>query len=111
MRQGRVPGSTLSRDAGESLVCPGGGRRVMAGGMDRRHFLKAATLLAAASPLSAALAQDSVEAAGGIESFTENLNPVIQKARDAALAVLQPSAKDLQHGLELHADSLVFDSY
>lgn len=38
-------------------------------------------------------------------------NPKIQAARDAALAVLGPSRKDLDHGLELHAQSLVVESY
>lgn len=38
-------------------------------------------------------------------------NETIQKARQAALAVLSPSERDLRHGLELHASSVVFDSY
>ncbi|MCC6858819.1 MAG: membrane dipeptidase [Bryobacterales bacterium] len=38
-------------------------------------------------------------------------NPKIRQARDAALAALKPSAKDLEHGLELHANSLVVESY
>jgi membrane dipeptidase len=38
-------------------------------------------------------------------------NEVIQKARQAALSILSPSNRDVQHGLELHASSIVFDSY
>lgn len=38
-------------------------------------------------------------------------NPTIAKARDAALAVLKPSPAQLEHGLELHRQSLVFDAY
>lgn len=38
-------------------------------------------------------------------------NARIQTARDAALAVLKPSAKDLEHGLQLHANSLVIEPY
>jgi len=38
-------------------------------------------------------------------------NEVIEKARRAGLDVLQPSPKELEHGLELHANSLVFESY
>lgn len=38
-------------------------------------------------------------------------NDVIQKARQAALAILQPSDAEVQHGLELHSSSIVFDSY
>ncbi|MCX7887816.1 MAG: dipeptidase [Verrucomicrobiae bacterium] len=38
-------------------------------------------------------------------------NEKIQKAREVALSILKPSAKDLEHGFELHADSLVVESY
>jgi membrane dipeptidase len=38
-------------------------------------------------------------------------NQKIRAAREAALAVLKPSEKDLQHGLELHSKSLVVESY
>ncbi len=37
--------------------------------------------------------------------------PQIKASHDAALAVLKPSEKVLQHGLELHAQSLVVESY
>lgn len=39
------------------------------------------------------------------------LNKKIEKSRQAALDLLKPSRKDLEHGLELHADSLVIESY
>ena len=39
------------------------------------------------------------------------LNPKIEKARQAALDLLKPSEKDLEHGLALHAGSLVVESY
>jgi membrane dipeptidase len=38
-------------------------------------------------------------------------NQVVQNAREAALKILQPSPKQLEHGLELHRNSLVFESY
>ncbi len=38
-------------------------------------------------------------------------NEKIQAARQAALSVLNPSQKDLDHGLELHGSSVVFDAY
>jgi membrane dipeptidase len=41
----------------------------------------------------------------------ETQHPGIVKARDAALAVLKPTAAQLERGLALHARSLVFDSY
>ena len=34
-----------------------------------------------------------------------------EKNRNIALQMLKPSAKDLEHGLELHKNSLVFDAY
>jgi len=40
-----------------------------------------------------------------------NMNEQISQARDAALGLLQPSKRDLEHGLELHENSLVFESY
>lgn len=78
--------------------------------MERRQFIQQAAPLtaAAAAPLASAAASGTDER---IKLLTENLNPSIQKARDAALAVLKPSARDLQHGLELHADAIVFDAY
>jgi len=38
-------------------------------------------------------------------------NPAIQRAREAALAVLQPTATELEHGLELHREATVVESY
>jgi membrane dipeptidase len=38
-------------------------------------------------------------------------NPKIREARDAAIALLKPSGKDLEHALELHSKSLVVESY
>jgi membrane dipeptidase len=48
---------------------------------------------------------------GSVADLTERLNPAIQHAREAALAVLKPTAKELEHGLRLHAESVVFDAY
>lgn len=39
------------------------------------------------------------------------MNEQVQKAREIALDVLQPSQKEIDHGLELHCHSLVFESY
>ena len=38
-------------------------------------------------------------------------NEVIQKSRRAALAVLKPTASQLERGLKLHEESIVFDTY
>ncbi|MEW6356002.1 MAG: membrane dipeptidase [Planctomycetota bacterium] len=39
------------------------------------------------------------------------MNEAIEKAKQAALEALKPSPKDLQHGLELHANTVVCESY
>jgi membrane dipeptidase len=39
------------------------------------------------------------------------VNAQIETGRRAALAILKPSDSDLQHGLELHKDALVIESY
>ena len=38
-------------------------------------------------------------------------NEPIETAKQAALDILKPSRRDLDHGLQLHADSVVFESY
>ncbi len=77
--------------------------------MDRRTFLKAS----AAGPLlgGAGLTQAGGTRGGETPGGQETFNEVIQKARQAALDVLKPTARQLQHGLELHAASLVCESY
>lgn len=69
--------------------------------MNRRLFLGLAAGAAAAPYLARSLrAADPV-----------NDNPKIAGDRKAALDILKPSARDLQHGLELHAASVVLDTY
>lgn len=80
--------------------------------MDRRHFLQSTAALSLASATgSSAQAQPKNQGLAGKAALTEQLNPTIQDARNVALAILKPSEKELQRGLELHADSLVFDTY
>jgi len=80
--------------------------------MDRRHFLQStAALTFATATHSAAHAQPPNEGLSGTNALTQQLNPTIQDAREVALNILKPSEKELQHGLEIHADSLVFDTY
>ena len=66
--------------------------------MRRRSFLG----LAAAAPFALRTLPAAAAAAE---------NPRIAADRQAALALLQPSARDLQHGHELHAQSVVVDTY
>ena len=69
--------------------------------MNRRSFLGLAAG-AAAAPLLAR----SLKAADPVAD-----NAKIAADRKAALDLLKPSPKDLQHGLELHAASVVLDTY
>jgi membrane dipeptidase len=69
--------------------------------MNRRLFLGLAVGAAAAPLLTRGL-----RAADPVSD-----NPKIASDRKAALDLLKPSAKDLQRGLELHAASVVLDTY
>ena len=77
----------------------------------RRRFLKTTAL----SVLGAAGASYSdlrrASAAAAVCAPLSPPNETIQKAREAGLDILKPSQKDLEHGFELHANSLVFESY
>ncbi len=81
--------------------------------MDRRTFLQSTAAASALTSQSIAASgqTNSGSAKNSISALTQNLNPTIRHARDVAINILKPSSKDLQHGLELHADSVVFDSY
>ena len=46
-----------------------------------------------------------------VASLTERLTPTMQQAREVALSLLKPSAAELERGLRLHAESIVFDAY
>ena len=84
--------------------------------IDRRQFLK----VSAGVPIVAGMAahagtntsvsaisqEDDPERKKRIES-----NQQIQKARQVALNILKPSSKELEHGLELHKNSLVIELY
>ncbi len=84
--------------------------------MDRRHFLKTS----AGMPIVAAMAAQAGTSSSVLATSQENdperkkrieANQQIQKARQVALKILKPSRKELEHGLELHKNSLVFDLY
>ena len=59
--------------------------------MERRNFLKGAAPLAVASAVSPIALTADISTPDRIAAMTKNLNPVIQKARDAAMAVLKPT--------------------
>ena len=78
--------------------------------MKRRTFLQSTVALSLSSLTGSAVAAEP----GGrnaVVDLTERLNPKTRQARDVALNILKPSAKELEHGLRLHAESLVFDAY
>lgn len=72
--------------------------------MKRRFFLKSA----AVTPFLGAAAW---AAPAVVSNKPAKPNESIEKARQAALDVLKPSKRDLEHGLELHAKALVVESY
>lgn len=77
--------------------------------MDRRTFLGTSLAL----PLAGAAVGGAAEPARNATKEPAPLrgNPYIRHCRDVALGILKPTEKELQRGLELHANSLVFDVY
>ena len=65
--------------------------------MNRRHFLSASFQSAAAVGLAPQASAQS--------------NDKIEKARQAALDALKPTRSQIEHGLELHANSIVMEAY
>jgi membrane dipeptidase len=53
----------------------------------------------------------SMAAMSPIRSAAQPGGQAIESARQAALQALKPSKRDLEHGLELHAASIVIDAY
>ena len=78
----------------------------------RRTLLKATALSAAALSFTNASASLQTKT-GDTERLDELIqgNQIIARARQIALDILKPTAKQLEHGLKLHAESLVFDGY
>lgn len=70
--------------------------------MDRRDFVAASAGLA--------LAGGTPPAAGAADEPVK-LTPAMEQAREAGLKAIKPTARELEHGLKLHAESLVFDAY
>lgn len=77
--------------------------------MDRRGFLECSLAL----PLAGAAAVWPIDRSATAEEGPPSLreDPYIRRCREVALSILKPTDKQLQHGLELHRASLVFDVY
>ncbi len=76
----------------------------------RRHFLTQSLAAAVGGGLTIISSQKRSIAQQAAQPTAEP-NLIIENARQAALDILKPSKKDLEHGLELHRQSLVFDGY
>lgn len=77
--------------------------------LDRRSFLGS---VLAASTTAALHGADQDRTASTAEMLAAaRQNDTIHRAREIAIDILKPSAKELEHGFELHANSLVFDTY
>ena len=84
--------------------------------LNRRAFLHSSVAVGAGVSASAAMSvsADSVKkAATGVAGGESSrpLNPPTQHAREGAVDLLKPSNAELERGLELHRQSLVFDAY
>ncbi|MFK8113702.1 MAG: membrane dipeptidase [Rubripirellula sp.] len=72
------------------------------------HSLGAVSALSVGARFASAQEEPSTNS---IQSLTSRLNPKIQASRDTALSILKPSTAELDRGLKLHAESVVFDAY
>ena len=79
--------------------------------VDRRRFLTTSLGSAAVGALAgAARAEPAAEHNAAVCSSWRD-NQTIVRPRQIALDILKPTAAELEHGLELHAESVVFDAY
>jgi len=81
----------------------------------RRSFLQLASAMTCAGYVGRpqSVWGDEIDARPSSQTrwLTERLNPSISAAREVGLGLLKPSASELERGLRLHAESIVFDSY
>lgn len=88
----------------------------MKNSLNRRSFL-GTSLGVAATGLSATTvsnlnAAEKKEKSTGVTAKPKPIqNETILHARKVALDILKPTPKQLEHGMQLHTDSLVFDAY
>lgn len=81
----------------------------MVSNVDRRSFLGSLLAASTAATLHAADQQTPTSTTEMLAAARQN--ETIHRAREIATDILKPSPKDLEHGFELHANSLVFDTY
>jgi membrane dipeptidase len=73
--------------------------------ISRRRLLRTACV----APLAAAVLSHRSKSVLAVER--PSFNAAIDAAWQAGLSVLKPTPRELEHGLQLHADALVFDCY
>ncbi len=79
--------------------------------LQRRQFMRS-LVGASAWPLAARAAfSQETRARDPSDDLVTRLNPKIAASREVALSLLKPSAAELDRGLRLHAESIVFDAY
>lgn len=79
----------------------------MTGNLTRRSFLTRSAAATSAAYWLSGFSQRSLTADTPFVAANES----IQQARKVAMSLLQPNEAELARGLELHANSLVFDAY
>lgn len=77
----------------------------------RRRFLGGVVAGSGMAVGAAAQVARGQVARGQVAKDGPATNAKIRASREAALAVLKPSQRDLEHGLELHREALVVESY
>lgn len=81
-------------------------------GWSRRGFLATTVAAATATAMSTATADETREQYSfDRDPLLITENPIIKRVRDAGLDQLKPTRAQLEHGLDLHRHSLVFDAY
>ncbi len=76
----------------------------------RRRFIESSAALALFALSRTEGRADEVER-DPVRDLTSRLNTKIQASRDTAMAILKPSAAEMDRGLKLHSESVVFDAY
>ncbi len=77
----------------------------------RRQFIASVAGASALSLSPGRLFAEANTTRDPMGDLTTRLNPKIEKSREVALGILKPSAAELERGLKLHSESIVFDSY
>ena len=78
---------------------------------DRRQLFRSVAGVSALSLAARTTFSQETQRRDSVADLTTRLNPKIQASRAVALEMLKPSAAEMDRGLKLHAESVVFDAY